>query len=550
MKADYILKNGRFYTGDAKMPNAEAVVIAGGKFIYVGDFAGTKGYDAEIMDLEGRLVLPGLIDAHSHIGLSVMMGDEDDSPMYDCKSKEEVLEKLRAMVKKHPFSMYYAMFFGQAEALGTSGLHKSEIDEIVKHRPVILMEEECHSAWLNSGALKLLKINDDTPDIAPGYSYYERDAEGHLTGCIKEMTMMPILAMTGKISRKKMTAGVLKLVGFLSQHGVTAIYDAGCFMDEEKIYSVFKELDEQGRLPLRMEATHIVHLPELVDGAVEEFRRLKAAYETDNIKFKTMKMMLDGTLRIHTARQCTPYADQDTLGGTLIPEERLYEFINELDDEGIDFHVHTVGEGAVRMVMDCVERIIREKGSKRIHVTVAHVETLRDEDISRFKDLDITADFTPHWFGGKDYTGIEGMTRLLGEKRAMNCQRAKSVVDSGARVTFSSDEVSLHTLDRWSPFTGMEIGCTRQEIADGERDDMIWPPETERLTLPDLIKGYTIAPAEVLRLDDRMGTIETGKDADLVVLKDDLFEMDIYDVHKIIPQAVMFKGRIVSGEIK
>ena len=117
------------------------------------------------------------------------------------------------------------------------------------------MEEECHSAWLNAGALKFLKINDETPDIAPGYSYYERDEDGHLTGCIKEMTMMPILAMTGKMSRKKMTEGVLKLVGFLSQHGVTAIYDAGCFIDEEKISVSYTHLY------LRRSMFRILHRP-------------------------------------------------------------------------------------------------------------------------------------------------------------------------------------------------------------------------------------------------------------------------------------------------
>lgn len=546
MNADYILKNGKFYTGDPKQPWAEAAVAESGKFVYVGDAKGAEAYSGRQIDLGRRTVLPGLIDAHTHIGLSVMMGDDDDVPMYHCETKQEVLDTLREYVKKHPFRIYYAMFFGQAEALGSQGLNKSEIDEIVKRRPVILIENECHSAWLNSGALKYLKITEDTPDIAPGYSYCERDADGRLTGCIKEMTMLPILNMTGDVSRAKLEKGILKLVNYLSAHGVTAVYDAGCFIGEEKIYAVMKALDEAGRLPIRVEATHIINLPSMVDGAVAEFKRLKALYETEHIKFKTMKMMLDGTLRIHTAKQCAPYADEDTTGGTLIPEERLYQFIRELDDERIDFHVHTVGEGAVKMVMDCVERLISEKGAKRIHVTVAHIETLRTEDVPRFKELDITADFTPHWFGGKDYTGIDHMVRLLGQERAMNCQRAKTVVRSGARVTFSSDEVSLHMLDRWSPFMGMEIGQTRQEVEDGGRHAVIYPPESERLTLEELIKGYTGAPAEVLRLDGQVGSIEVGKDADLVVLGEDIFEMDTYDIHSILPELVMFEGRIVS----
>ncbi len=548
MKADYILKNGKFYTCNASAPWADAVAIRDGKFVYVGNRAGIAQYEGKSIDLGGKMVLPGLVDAHTHIGLSAMMGDEDDMPMYHCKSKQEVLDKLRTYVKNHPFRIYYAMFIGDAEALEPDGLRKEEIDQIVKRRPVILMENECHSAWLNSGALKYLKVRNDTPDLAPGYSYYERDERGQLTGCIKEMTMLPILKLSGNLKKEELASGMAKLIDYQSRHGVTAVYDAGSFLHEEKIYGILKEMDEKGQLPMRFEATHIINLPSLVDGAIEEFKRLKAKYETTNIKFKTMKMMLDGTLRIHTAKQCTPYCNKDTFGGTLIPEEKLYAFICDLNRKKIDFHVHTVGEGAVKMVLDCVERVIREEGKLDILVTTAHMETLREEDIPRFKQLGIAADFTPR-HGGICHSDIDHMIALLGEERAYHTLRAKSVVDSGAMVTFSSDEVSLHDLGCWSPFWGMEVGNTRQEIRWGGKEAKVYPPESERLPLEDLIKGYSITPAQVLRLDEPMGSIETGKDADLVILEENLFEMDIYKVHDILPTAVMFKGTVVSGKL-
>ena len=549
MTADEIYVNGQFYTSDEERPEAQAVAVREGRFLAVGsneEIEALAGSGTRRYDLNGRFVLPGLVDAHTHIGLSAMMGDDDDMPMYDCQTKEEVLQTLRGEVRKHPLKPYYVLFFGQAEALEPDGLRKEEIDAIVRHRPVVLMEEECHSAWLNSGALRYLKIREDTPDIAPGYSVYERDEQGRLTGCIKEMCLLPILHMSGNLSKRALRRGMKKLIDYLLSHGVTAVYDAGSFLHEERVYQVLKQMDEDGLLPIHFEATHIINLPDLLPGAIDEFKRLKSLYESDHIRFTTMKMMLDGTLRIHTARQVSPYSDTGSCGGTLITEEELFRFTRSLNEEKIDFHVHTVGEGAVRMVMDCVERLREEIGGDLdIFVTTAHIETLRDEDIGRFRALGIVADFTPSWHGGSCHADPEHMKKLLGPYRGTHTLRARSVVDTGALVTFSSDEVSLHEMDCWNPFWGMEVGHTRQEIRDGGKDAPIYPPAEERLDLADLIRGYTISPARVLRLDDRIGSITPGKEANMVVLRENIFEMDPYRIHDILPEWVVLRGRWV-----
>ena len=135
------------------------------------------------------------------------------------------------------------------------------------------------------------------------------------------------------------------------------------------------------------------------------------------------------------------------------------------------------------------------------------------------------------------------MEKLLGEYRANNSLQAKTVFDTGACVTFSSDEVSLHTLDRWSPFTGMEIGHTRREINEDGSLGPVFPPAAECLELEDLIRGYTINAAYQLGLENQIGSIEPGKDADMVILKENLFEMDPYEIHNILPEAVIIRGK-------
>lgn len=547
MKADYILVNGKFYTSNETQPWAESVAVKDGKFAAVGSWEDMSPCTADcpVYDLGGRLVLPGMIDAHTHMGLSVMLGDDDDGfPMYDCKSKKEILETLQREVKTHPFRLYYAMFIGQAEALGDETLTRSELDKIVKFRPVILMESECHSAWVNSAALKLMKYNKDTPDHAPGYSYLERDAEGELTGCIKEMMMLPLLEICGNVSDKDMKSGMKKIMDYLVAHGVTTVYDAGNYLKEENTYKLLKEMDEAGQLTVRIEGTHIINTPALLPGAIEKFKHFRDTYTTENIKFKTMKMMFDGTQRIRTAKMLEPYNGTEITGGTIIPQELLNQFVLDLDAEGIDFHLHTVGEGAIRMVMDAVEKARTELGRPLdIRVTCAHVEVLHPDDINRFKELGIIANFTPHWHGGACAADIPAMEKLLGEYRANNSLQAKTVFNTGACVTFSSDEVSLHTLDRWSPFTGIEIGHTRREINEDGSLGPAFPPAAECLELEDLIRGYTINAAYQLRLENQIGSIEPGKDADMVILKENLFEMDPYEIHNILPEAVIIRGK-------
>ena len=196
-------------------------------------------------------------------------------------------------------------------------------------------------------------------------------------------------------------------------------------------------------------------------------------------------------------------------------------------------------------------------------MTCAHDEVLRPEDVDRFRELGIVANFTPSWNGGNCGSEPENMQKLLGPERGLRTLQSRTVFDTGAVVSFSSDEVELHNLDRWSPFWGMEVGMTRQdpdfggvvydEQADGtmaERKDgstaPVYPPEDEKMTLEQLIEGYTINGAKQLGIDDRVGSIETGKEADFLVLSENLFETDPYRLHDVVPERVYIKGKLQS----
>lgn len=561
----YLVKNAAIYTQDKKNPWAEVFIVDHGKFAFVGNESEARSYaksrlwePCEEIDFGGKFIMPGIIDSHTHVAMSIFIGGDDEEalPVYDCQSREEVLQRLCDFVKKHPFRMFYLMCYGKYEILKDDPITRDEIDKIVKHRPVFLLEGECHSAFLNSAALKFAGIKEDTEDIAPGLSRYDRDEQGRLTGLITEMTLTPLL-LSDAPTKKKLYLGILKQINYLLSVGVTTIFDAGNMSKEELIYQTFKKLDEDGKLPVRMFLSHMLWHPDMVDDSIAKLKEYKAKYETDNVRFETMKMMFDGTQRIHTACMVEPYADTGTCGGTLISEERLIDLMRQLNHEGFDFHLHTVGEMAVRRVMNAVQKLREEEASGgepfRITVTCAHDEVLRPEDIGRFKELGIVANYTPSWNGGVCASDPENMKKLLGEERAMRTLQSRSVFETGATVSFSSDEVALNRLDHWSPFWGMEVGMTRQDpdcgrvLEDGRLDGStapVFPSEDEVHTLEQMIEGYTIAGAKQLGIDDRIGSIEAGKDADFLVLGENLFEVDKYKLHDTVPDRVYIKGKL------
>ena len=570
---DYIVKNANIYTQDKAHPWAEAFAVRDGKFACVGtneevDFwvisqeTEVLREPIETLDLGGRFVMPGIIDSHAHIAMSVFLGGDDDDeefPLYDCQSKAEVLQKLKDLVRKHPFRIFYAMFYGRVEILADDPITRDDLDKIVRFRPVILMESECHSAILNSAALRYFKIKEDVEDIAPGLSCYNRDENGRLTGMITEMTMVPILAVETP-KENELRQGITKLLSYLVSRGVTTIFDAGSLTEEDFVFQTFKAMDEEGKIPVRMFMCHMLWHPDMVEDAIAQLKRYKAKYETQNVRLETMKMMFDGTQRIHTACMVEPYTDTGTSGGTLISEERLLAFMRDLNHEGIDFHLHTVGEGAVRKVMNCVETLRKEgesgKGEPfRITVICAHDEVLRPEDIGRFRQLGIVANFTPSWNGGNCGSEPENMQKLLGPERGLRTLQSRTVFDTGAIVSFSSDEVELHNMDHWSPFWGMEVGRTRQDpdfgqpLEDGRKDGStapVYPPADERLAMEQLIEGYTLNGAKQLGIEDQIGSIEVGKDADYLVLSENLFEVDPYRLHDVVPERVYIKGKLQS----
>jgi predicted amidohydrolase YtcJ len=546
--ADLVLTGGRFYTVDPALLWAEAVAIRDGRLAYVGDAAGADalvGPTTRRHDLGGRVVLPGLIDSHTHPGL--VSGSKDVFILPDTLDPAELLDAVAEAARLHPERELLVGGYWPIAAFDMTGPNRHHLDPVVPNRPVILYDDSGHSQWLNSAALALLGITRDTPDPVPGFSCFARDAAGDPTGWAKEFALQPYLRRLG-VGGGAQPDELAAFLRYLVAHGVVAVLDGGNQDAEDAVYMTLAALDRAGQLPLRYEGAAHVTLPEQVAGVVERVELLQRLYGGRRLRINTVKLVLDGVTEVGTAAVLDPYLDgPDSRGNTVISGEELERLILALHERRIELHMHSVGDRAVRTALDAVERARAVVGGPlATRVSLSHLEVLDPADLARFAGLDVVANFTPHWYGGY----FEGAERWLGAERYEHMYQVMTLRRAGAEVAYSSDitdNIEWRT-DRANPFLGMQAAHTRLEIGAAEGAPPR-PPASECVPLEELVRGYTAGSAFQLRLERDLGSLEVGKSADLVILDRDLFAVEPSAIHKVAPVAVIIEGVVVHGEL-
>ena len=552
--ADTILSGGRIFTVDDSYPWAEAVAIKGSHIVYVGDNAGAEGFagDGTVShDLGGKLVIPGLVDAHTHPG---GMGRYAAAGELPTDSRESILAAVKAYADANPDLDWIEMCCWPVWMydMGRSGPHKRDLDRIVPDRPVWLTSDIGHSIWVNSKALELMGVNRSTPDPHPGVSFYVRDADGEATGWIKEKTYRRYRLDFFPVDRDRNERGMDAFLDYLVSHGVTTLMDGGNTYYSDSVYEYIAELDRSGQLPVRYEGTYHIFLPGQEDVAIAALKELRDKYEGDRLKLRTVKIHFDGTNEIRTGAVLEPYRDDpENRGDTVMDTDELRDFILELHENEFDLHVHTVGDRAVRIVLDATESAgLALAAPLYTRVAVSHLDIIDTADYPRFKQLGVTAQYTPSWHGSNFNDPVRA---ALGEERFARTLIARPLFDDGAYVSFSSDVGSLGGMGGANPYLGMQIAHNRQYPTDGvsptDEQAEIRGPESERLPMELVVKAYTLGGAYQLRMENELGSIEEGKLADLVVLDRNLFEIDRYDIQNTKPVAVVMEGKVVRGEL-
>jgi predicted amidohydrolase YtcJ len=551
--AETVYTNGKIYTLDQARPWAESFAIKDGEFLVIGSNAEVQevvGADTEAIDLNGRFVMPGIVDSHTHPGLMSFWGEEgadQDSQRYlPTTSKEDLFEWLRDYAAKNPNDEFVNLSYWDVAMFLPEGPHRSDLDAIFPDRPVMLFDNSGHSTWLNSAALAMFGVDRNTTDLSQGISYFVRDRDGAPTGWAKEFVLFPLMGDALLLPKPIMKERLAKALRFLSGRGVTTLWDAGNYGFEDRVYEIVAELDRAGALPIRYEASYHIYAPNQIDVAVDELLRLRGRFGGDRLKFNTVKIHYDGVSEIATAAMLEDFVgDPGNRGGVLFEADRLSEFMLELDDKDVNLHLHAVGDWGTREILDALEIAnTRNGGPLGIQITICHLETVDPVDIPRFRELRVHANFTPHWFGGTFFGGAGAMN--LGPERAYRSQVVGEFVRSGANVTLSSDTLAIDELYRADPFIGMQMSVTRQEFDAGSDSPVLDPPDS-RISLEEAIAAYTRNGARQLGLEGQIGSIETGKRADFLVLDGDPFQTKAHEIYKLKPALVAVDGELVGA---
>ena len=542
-----VFHNGMVYTLDPGQPWAEAVAVRGRDILAVGSDAeatAAAGSGARMVDLDGRMLLPGFVEAHIHPLLGGLLTSGVDLQL---PTKADALAAVAEYAASHPAGVVRG-FGWRMDMVGPEGPHRADLDAIVPDRPALLFAIDAHSAWVNSATLRTAGITRDTPDPVPGFSYYARDADGEPTGFVLEAPAL--LALLGAIdppTPDRLAALFAEWSAKAAAAGITAVFDAGMpplGEDPDGLADVYTEAETRGELPFRVVVAHLVKDPP-IDDAVAATLRLRDRLGTELVGGGVLKIIGDGGLEGHTGYLFEPYADRpDTCGQTPFSEEQWHRLIAEADAAGLDLHIHSIGDRTTRIALDAIEAAIAANPARDRRHAIAHLELVDDADLPRFGELGVIGQFSANWMAA-DPSNTGTTLQRCGPERYATIYRPRALLDRGATIAFGSDWPASGWVSTYKPLDAIETAVTRQSV--GESDMAVLEPADERLDLTQALHAATLGAARQLRLDHLVGSIELGKRADLVVLGDNLFDVEPHRIAATPVEMTMMNGRFTYG---
>jgi len=538
--ADTVFRNGTIYTVDANRSIAAAIAVRDGRIVFVGsdnDVAKHIGATTTVIDLHGRMMLPGMQDIHTH---PIEAGIENSILMLSGLHGLEAYKVAIADYAQSNKDLPWIIGSGWAFTVFGPGVapDRKILDALVPDRPVYIASYDDHAGWANSLALKIAGISKDTPD-PPGGRIVRDPATGEPIGTLEEEARELVMSVMPAVTTQQKIAGLRDSIRTLNAWGITGMQDAG--VDGEDELRVYKALEDAGELTMRVVAGMRWYPERGVQEQIDELVKLRDRYASELIDAATAKIWQDGIMENYTAVMLEPYLiESGSRGEPLIDPEILKSVVTQLDAAGFQTHLHAIGDGAVRQSLDAIEASIAVNGRLGHRHHIAHLELIDPDDIPRFGELDVVANFQPLWALEDVY--ITDLTiPFIGPERARWLYPIKSVMDAGGLIAFGSD----WSVTTANPFPQIETAITRQDSESDANPPLI--PE-ERIDLESAIAAFTINAAFVNRREKVTGSIEVGKYADLIVVDQDLFAIDAKDISSTKVLLTIFGGRILYGD--
>lgn len=526
--ADVAFINAKIWTVDARRPEAEAVAVLGGKILAVGTNAEIKkhiGKTTEVVDVQGRRMLPGFIDNHTHFmsgGFQLQSVD-----LRYANNEEEFARLIKERAEKHPGRWITGGDWDHDRWPGGRLPTKELIDRYTPNTPVFVNRYDGHMALANSHVLKLAGVTKDTPD-PPGGTIVKDSKTGEPTGVLKDEAMSLVYRIMPDPSEEEMLEAARLALAEARKLGVTSIQD----MSTPDHLRVYQTLKQRGELTARF----FCRLP---IGQWEHLARtgIKVPFGDEWIRIGSLKAFADGSLGSSTALFFEPFtSDPSTRGlpSDILLDGRLEKWAIEADKAGLQLSIHAIGDSANSLILDLFEKITKTNPKWDRRFRIEHAQHIHPKDFKRFAELGVIASVQP-------YHAIDDgrwAESRIGRERCKTTYAFKTFLDNNVKMSFGSD----WTVAPLNPLLGIYAAVTRRTI-DGNNPNG-WFPE-QKISVQQAIRAYTIDAAYGAFEEHEKGSIEVGKLADFVILSDDILKIDPVQIEKAGVEMTIVGGTIV-----
>ena len=543
-KAELVLFSEAIFDSIRDKPFSGGVAITGERIEFVGSKEAVRQYIGPyttIKDFGDKLIFPGICDNHVHLEGSVkkeciVVAKDLDN----CKSEEECARAVRGFADKHP---ELERINGTGWVLTNFGSNpvpptKASLDKYFPDTPVYLFGADGHTNWINSKAIEecnLAKIVSDNPQFPADYA--PKDESGNFTGFLKEAIGFIVHSFSISLTAEERAQYYAEYSRFLNSLGITAIAEVSLPTPETMIEQNWplKAMENNGELTVRYYLSVMPRgEPPYTAGQIIELDQLKEFFNTDKLRIAGIKTMLDGIPFAYTAALLEPYSDNPSVNGAAgLQPEISREWYKEANKLGYPVRVHCCGDAAVRLALDCFEESNRVNNNSNIRNAIEHMDCVSDDDIPRFSKLGVTASMQP-----AHLIMCKGILSQRYGSRIKNEWCFRKLLNAGAMIAVGTDSPVVDI----NPYLTIYKAITRKDI-DGTQ----YGPMTldQALTLPEVLKGYTVNSAYLNGMDHKVGSLEAGKYADIAVADRNLFATpadELKDCHTV---CTVFNGKIV-----
>lgn len=529
---DLIIKGNNIFDSVKDEPFKGAVVVSGNKIKEVLTSHENLPEAERVIDAGDKLIMSAFNDNHVHL---IMGGLFEKFPsLFDCKSEEECARKVFDLTKGNKDSSKWVLGFGWYDVFWDDVHYptKDSLDMYFKDTPVLLLNAEAHGGWANSKAMEICGISKDTKDPFGGKIF--RDEDGNPTGYFNEAATGLITKYAYDFDEETQKELVIAFQKRCNSYGITSVTDVMPYfhgnMGSLKLYS---SLDKSGELNLRINAA-----PDIL-GDLDKVVSDHEKFKSDKIQGNFVKQFLDGTLTGHTSLTLNDYKDMPGFRGEeMFPIKEIEKAVKEAHKRELSIKLHACADRSLRYALDYYESAIKEFGKNSARHQIEHCELVDDDDIKRFGELGTIPSVQPEHITITDSYDINPYRVVLGDEKSNETWPFRKMLDSAGVLAFGSDCPVVDS----NPYPGIFRAVTRLHN-DGTPEGGF--NGKEKLTMAEALKFYTAGSAFAQKRENEIGTIESGKFADIAIVDTNLFDCDIWDIKNATTELTVFDGKVV-----